>query len=232
MPSFSTDTGTPLSSATLACSWSGGKDSCFALMRRLREGGELKVLLNMMNESGRRSRSHGLPAFMLEQQAASLGVPILYRASSWADYQANFIEMLAEANTRFGAGEVVFGDIDLQAHRDWEEMVCSQAGVRAALPLWQEDRRSLVLEMLAAGIETHIVSCNSLMGAGFIGRRLDESLITKLIGLGIDPCGEEGEFHTVVTNCPLFAQPVLLPELGAVEHQGYWFANFQGSTSD
>ena len=211
---------------SLACSWSGGKDSCYALMRRLRSGGTLKVLINMMNEKGRISRSHGLTEEILAMQAVRIGIPVLHCPTGWSDYEKNFISLLDEAKRQFNIEEVVFGDIDLQPHRDWEEMVCQKAGLYASLPLWKQDRRKLVEEMLDAGIQTTIVSCNEFMGQEYIGRPLSIALVDELELRGIDPCGEQGEFHTVVTDCPLFSTPIQLPRFQPVQHEGYWFSDF------
>jgi diphthine-ammonia ligase len=216
------------SAPALACSWSGGKDSCYALMRRLQLGGVVKVLINMMNEEGKISRSHGLPKEILEMQSLRLGIPVLHACTGWSDYEKHFISLLQQSKREYMVEEIVFGDIDLQAHRDWEEMVCMKSGVTASLPLWKQDRKELVLQMLNAGIETTIVSCNDLMGQEFIGRELSLPLVEELESMSIDPCGENGEFHTVVTSCPLFSSPIILPALTPVQHEGYWFSRFEG----
>src|SRR5258708_4799472 len=117
----------------VACSWSGGKDSCYSLMTAMEQGAVPKVILNMMNENGKISRSHGLPLNLLEQQAFALGLPIQTSPATWNDYQESFIKATMELRSCYDIEAVVFGDIDLQIHREWEEMVCSQAGVRAVL---------------------------------------------------------------------------------------------------
>jgi diphthine-ammonia ligase len=215
------------SSSGLACSWSGGKDSCYALMQRLQSGGVLKVLINMMNEEGKISRSHGLPKEILAMQSLRIGIPVLHASASWSEYEGQFISMLENAKQNYKINEIIFGDIDLQAHRDWEEMVCLKAGLKATLPLWKQDRRELVIQMLNAGIQTTIVSCNLSMGADFIGRELSLAVVDELESRNIDPCGENGEFHTVVTNCPLFSSAIILPVIKPVQHQDYWFSMFE-----
>ena len=208
------------------CSWSGGKDSCFALLQAVQQGYSPVLLVNMMNENGLISRSHGLPTAVLQQQAAAMGLPIIATPTSWKDYEQNFIAVLKEASNNFAADAMVFGDIDLQAHRDWEEMVCAKAGMQALLPLWQQDRKTLVQQMLAAGIVCMIVSCNTLLGESFLGAYLTPELITRLEEKGVDVCGENGEFHTVVVDCPLFKQPVVLPAYSTVLHDNYWLLSF------
>lgn len=212
----------------VACSWSGGKDSCFALMETLKAGHELRVLVNMMNENGIISRSHGLPFSILEQQARSMNVPLIALPTSWKDYESNFTSALTDIRQRYQVTEMVFGDIDLQPHRDWEEMVCRNANLKATLPLWQKDRRQLVFAMMDAGIETMIVSCNLVLGESFLGRPISPELVAELEEKGVDPCGENGEFHTLVTSCPLFSQQIDVPSFEKVRHEDYWFLKWTG----
>ncbi|HYF30785.1 MAG TPA: diphthine--ammonia ligase [Chitinophagaceae bacterium] len=210
-------------STLIACSWSGGKDSCYALMRAIAQGHQLSALVNMMNENGKISRSHGLPLSVLQQQAATLNVPIVAVPTSWNDYRENFITALRTVHSQYGVQSMVFGDIDLQPHRDWEENVCKEAGLQAILPLWQRNRRELVNEMIESGIEAIIVSCNTQMGQDFLGRAITHELADELEAAGIDACGENGEYHTAVVNCPLFAGHIQLPQYEKVLHENYWF---------
>ena len=153
-------------------SWSGGKDSCYAAMLALEQGYSLRALLNVMNESGQRSRSHGLPLYVLQQQAAAAGLPLHAIESSWNDYEKKFTDALATLRDAHAVDYAVFGDIDLQPHRDWEEKVTSAVGLQALLPLWQQDRGELLHRMLASGIRTIIVSCQERMGIDFLGKTL------------------------------------------------------------
>lgn len=205
------------------CSWSGGKDSCFALMQAINLGYLPKVLLNVLNEEGKISRSHGIPSAILEAQAAAAGLPIHLISSSWQDYEIKFTGALLTLKKEYDLHYAVFGDIDLQAHRDWEEKVCQNAGLAAVLPLWKQDRKKLVIQMLEAGIDTMIVSCNDTMGEKFIGRRIDLPLIDELESLGIDPCGENGEYHTLVLDCPLFSSGLNAVVTNTIKHDRYWF---------
>lgn len=205
------------------CSWSGGKDSCFALIEAKKTGIVPAVLLNMLNEEGKISRSHGIPVSILQAQAAACNLPIYTIASSWGDYEKNFVEGLITLKEKYSAQSVVFGDIDLQEHRDWEEQVCNKAALTATLPLWHRNRKTLVVEMLNQSIETFIVSCNTTMGPSYIGRYLTPNLINELEKMGIDPCGETGEFHTLVTGCELFSSPIKVQVSEILYHNNYWF---------
>jgi diphthine-ammonia ligase len=207
----------------ILCSWSGGKDSCFALMKAKEQGHMPKILLNVLNEEGQISRSHGIPSAILQAQAKAAQLPIHLIQSSWKEYEPNFTAALQYLKTSYGLDAAVFGDIDLQPHRDWEEKVCANAGLQAILPLWQQDREQLVMQMLDNGIQTMITSCNEKMGEGFLGKILDESLINELKAIDVDVCGENGEFHTLVLDCPLFSSPVNVEVKAKLEHDNYWF---------
>lgn len=213
----------------IICSWSGGKDSCFALMTAVKQGHKPVALLNVLNENGQISRSHGLPPFILQQQAAALGLPVLLQPASWQDYETQFVKSLLQLKSEHQATAAVFGDIDLQPHRDWEEKVCAAAGLKALLPLWQEERKVLVYRMLEQGLKCMIVSCNDALGAGFLGRQMDDVLIADLEAAGVDVCGENGEFHTLVTDCPLFSTPLQVPPAEKVQHEKYHFLQWKMS---
>ncbi len=207
----------------VVCSWSGGKDSALALHRAVAAGAEPVALLTMLTEEGERSRSHGLPVSLLRAQAKALGIPLVGRAASWAGYEAAFTAALRELR-RAGAEAAVFGDIDLDPNRRWEEKVSAAAGLEALLPLWGSPRRALLDELLDAGIGATIVAVRAdLQAAGLLGRRLDEALVERLEALGVDACGEAGEYHTVVTGAPLFAYALALEHGAQVERDGYVF---------
>lgn len=204
-------------------SWSGGKDSCFALMKAIQQGYTPKVILNMMNENGKVSRSHGIPFSVLEQQAEMLQLPLVTNAASWKDYENHFIATLNEIQVKYQTKYAVFGDIDLEPHRDWEEKVCNLTNHQAILPLWQQDRLDVVYEMLEAGIETMIVSCNLHLGESFLGKIITKEVIDELIEKGVDACGENGEYHTLVINCPLFKEKISLPNYHKQTYENYCF---------
>jgi diphthine-ammonia ligase len=208
-------------------SWSGGKDSCYAAIQAAQQGISPTVLLNVLNEAGKISRSHGIPVDILDAQAAAIGLPIHLVSSSWKDYEATFVAALQQLQQSHELTHAVFGDIDLQAHRDWEEMVCDKAALTAVLPLWLRDRKQLVLEMLDQGIETMIVSCNTTMGEKYLGKTITQELVEELEALGIDPCGENGEYHTLVTNCSLFEHPIQVQVVNTLLHDNYWFTELR-----
>jgi diphthine-ammonia ligase len=211
-------------------SWSGGKDACLALNRAVAAGGRPAALLCTLNEDGRSSRGHGLPLALLEAQAASLGIPLVTRPTTWDEYEATYVSVLHELRAD-GVEAGVFGDIDLQAHRDWVEGVCEVAGLDCHLPLWQESRHSLLADFLGAGGHATIVAVDSSkLGAEYLGLELDDALIARLEAAGVDACGENGEYHTMVTHGPLFRVRVPLAWDGVDQRDGHWVLHFEPIT--
>jgi len=192
-------------------------------MQTIAEGMKSVVLLNMLNENGRVSRSHAIPKEILQKQASALGLPIITKPASWNDYERIFIETLHELKSQYQINTAVFGDIDLQEHRDWEERVCKATGLEAVLPLWKQDRKNLVLKMIDLGVEAYIVSCNEKMGQKFLREKISVGLIKKLEMIDIDACGENGEYHTLVVNAPIFRKRIDISFGMRSHHKNYWF---------
>lgn len=189
------------------CSWSGGKDSCLALQRALRSGYDVEVLLTMFDETEDRSRSHAVPRELIQAQAAALGIELVTARASWQNYERVFGEQLKTFQKRKIA-HGIFGDIDLQAHRDWEEKICAAAEIEAVLPLWLENRRAIVDEFLAEDFKAVVVCVNEkFLDASFCGRIFDEKFVAGLPN-SVDACGENGEFHTFVFAGGNFKNPV------------------------
>jgi len=205
------------------CSWSGGKDSTLSLYKALKNGLEVKYLLNMMNEDGKNSRSHNLSLEILKEQSDSLDIPLITRNTSWDNYEELFIDTLK----RFKDEEInsgIFGDIDLEDHRKWEEKVCNKAGLKAVLPLWQEKRKILLNEFLDLGFKTMIVVINeNYMDKKYLGKILDNRLVNEFEEIGIDPNGENGEYHSVVLDGPIFNYPIEVKRQDKLYNEGYWF---------
>jgi diphthine-ammonia ligase len=217
---------TDVAGSRLFCSWSGGKDAYLALQRAAAVGGRPEVLLCMAHEDGLRSRGHGLPLPLLESQAAALGLRLVTRVTTWDDYEATFIAALHELRAS-GLEGGVFGDIDLEPHCEWVERVCAAAGMACHLPLWLEPRLPLIEELLAAGVRATIVAVDAArLNASFIGLELTRDLVAELEAMGIDACGEEGEFHTFVTAAPLFSRPVPLTWQDYESRDGHWVLRF------
>lgn len=205
------------------CSWSGGKDSTLALYRTIREGGKPKYLLNMMTEDAERSRSHGLPISVIQKQALSLNIPLITCATLWNDYEKKFISSISNFKKE-GISAGVFGDIDLELHRRWVEKACSSAGLQAHEPLWKETRSNLLKELIDEGFKAVIISVKEkVLDKKFLGKELTMDLIREFEQLEIDASGELGEYHTVVTDGPIFSFPIHLEMKEQVARDGYRF---------
>ena len=204
-----------------AISWSGGKDCCTALMRTHRDY-DVVAMITMLAEDGARSRSHGLRPEVLGAHAQRLGIRSLTGRCSWRSYTQEYIRLLGEASA-MGVTHLIFGDILGDAHRVWDEGVCAVHGLTAVLPLWGESTRSVVREFIDSGSKAIIVTARAAyLDSTWLGRAVNLETVEELERRGIDPCGEFGEFHTVVTTTPLFSAPLELT-LGVCEmHSDCW----------
>jgi diphthine-ammonia ligase len=211
-------------------SWSGGKDCCLALHRAKASGMDVRYLANTVTADGQRSCSHGMAAGVIRRQAEALGIPIFQQPTGKDDYEAKFVEMLKFFKTRDIDGGV-FGDIDFNAHREWIERVCASAGMTPHLPLWLEDQRSLAEEFIDAGYVAVVVAVKAeVLGEEFLGRRLDRRFLEDIAALdrGITPCGEAGEFHTLVIDGPLFKQRLDITASEKVTRGDHHFLEIMG----
>lgn len=212
------------------CSWSGGKDACLALYKMTQAGHQAKGLLTMMNETGELSRAHHLPKRLIELQAQALATPLLTQAAAKPEYKQQYLKAL-QHHQQQGLSHIVLGDIDLQAHKDWQEEQGQQTGITPLFPLWLQDHKQLVLEFIDAGFEATIIAIlPDKVPAKFLGLAFNHDAIAELESLGIDVCAEGGEFHTIVTNGPLFSQAIELDtaqaELCTQGEYGYHYLDF------
>jgi len=204
------------------CSWSGGKDSCLALYHAIQNGGKPHSLLTILSEDGVISRSHTLPKPLFEEQARSLGLQPVLRSASWQQYEDEFISALHEFK-KSGIDVGVFGDIYVDSHREWVRRVCAVAGIVPVHPLWKRNRRELLEEFIGLGFRAQIVVINEQkLDKNFLGMTIEAQTITEMEEAGIDPSGELGEYHTVVTDGPMFTSRVDIETAGQEHHEGYW----------
>lgn len=210
------------------CSWSGGKDSALALHEAARAGAEPRFLVSMMIESGDRSRSHGLSRELLLAQADAIGVPIRFVAASWSAYEAELRRAISAGAREHGAVGGVFGDIDIERHREWVERVAAEAGSRALLPLWQRDRRQLMRDLLACGFEAVVVAVREgVLSPELLGRTIDADFVEEVVAAGADAAGENGEYHSVVVDGPLFRRRLQLEAGERSLRDGVWFLDLR-----
>ena len=213
----------PVKGKSFFCSWSGGKDSCLALYLAIQNGAIPKALLTMLQEDGKISRSHGLPVYVLQQQAAALGIPLVTCQSSWDNYERNFLDII-RGFRKEGIEYGVFGDIDLEAHLEWVERVCSSVQIQSYEPLWKTPRRDLLDKFFKLRFRATIVAVKQgALDSSFLGRTLSDEVITEMETAGIDASGEEGEYHTVVSDGPIFHNEVIIRHGGHILREGYCF---------
>jgi uncharacterized protein (TIGR00290 family) len=217
------DTKESITGLPFFCSWSGGKDSCLALYHAIQNGGRPHSLLTILSEDGVTSRSHALPKPLIEEQARSLGLQPVFRSASWQQYEVEFLSAFHEFK-KSGIEVGVFGDIDVDSHREWVRRVCGVAGIVPVHPLWKRDRRELLEEFIGLGFRAQIVVINEeKLDKSFLGKIIQAQTISEMEEAGIDPSGELGEYHTVVTDGPIFSSKVEIRPAGQHHHEDYWF---------
>jgi len=204
-----------------AISWSGGKDSCAAL-HRTHFTYDVVAMVTMCDETAARSRSHGLRPEVLDAQAERLGLRRVSRGCTWPTYDDAFRDALGEL-AGDGITHAIFGDILFEEHRRWAEEMCAAHGLTAIEPLFGSSTTALFEEWTASGADAIIVTARAeFLDATWLGRPLRREMLAELTRLGVDPCGERGEYHTVVTDSPLFSRPLPLEHGSRVERSGCW----------
>ena len=190
-------------------SWSGGKDAALSYYRAMKNF-HVTHLLNMVAEDGEISRSHGIRTGVLRLQAEAMGLPVVQIRSSWETYEAEFKRALADLKNK-GVEAGIFGDIDLEEHREWVERVSRESGMEAALPLWGEkNRKNLIDELIETGFEAVVVATKKdLLGPEWLGRSIDHDFVRDISKVnGVDISGEGGEYHTFVVSGPIFKKRI------------------------
>ncbi len=209
-------------------SWSGGKDCCLALNRALAGGLDVRCLANTVTADGQRSRSHGITAAVIRTQALALGIPIVQQPTNGENYRDEFVRML-KAFKAEGIEGGVFGDIDFNAHREWIEGVCRETGIVPHLPLWLEDQQKLMEEFIDAGFIAVVVAAKAgLFGEEILGKKIDRAFLAAL-GKDITPCGEAGEYHTLVVDGPIFKKRLAITESQKVMRDKHYFLEILGT---
>lgn len=209
------------------CSWSGGKDSCLALYKALTKGIKVEYLFTMLNEDGSRSRGHGLRPEIMKKYSELLDIDYIHGMASWGGYEKAFKEKMSVLKHReINMG--IFGDIDLVEHRQWVLNMFKDTGIEVFHPLWGYERKTVINEFVDSGFQSMINTVNKeKLSKKYLGRMFDKALIKELEELGVDPCGESGEFHTVVLDGPIFKEPLKLKENKIVEINQYWMLDLE-----
>ncbi len=202
-----------------AVSFSGGKDSMLALDRAVRAGLRVARLLTLYDEASERVRFHAVPVAVMRAQADALGLPISLYPTTPATFEQVFRQAL-EGLRAEGIAGLIFGNIHLADVRAWYEERVRAAGLEHVEPLWGEAPGLLVREAIARGY-CAVLTCveEATADAAWLGQMLSEELVAAFEARGIDPCGERGEYHTLVTDGPLFRAPLAV-RFGAVHVDG------------
>ncbi len=183
----------------------------------------------MMDEGGEVSRSHGLSRSLLEAQSQRLGIPIIFGSATWGQYEEVFIDALRSFSGS-GLESGVFGDIDVDPHREWVERVCDSAGVHPYQPLWQRPRRELLTDFIDHGFKaTVVVVRKDRLDTGFLGQEINHQTIAEMEEAGIDASGELGEYHTMVTAGPIFSSSLQTEVTGRNQVGDYAFLEVAGA---
>ncbi len=210
-------------------SWSSGKDSAFALQEvRATDAYEIVGLLTTVTSAFRRVSMHGVREELLDAQVASLGLPChkIWIPSPCPNevYEREMAQVLTQAK-RGGVTHVLFGDLFLQDIRSYREKRLAELGLEGVFPLWMRDTARLAREMLDAGVQATL-TCVDLrqLDASFAGRPFDDALLRGLPA-GVDPCGENGEFHTFISAGPMLRAPIPVAVGEVVQRDGFAFAD-------
>lgn len=203
--------------------WSGGKESCLACYKAILDGFEVSHLLNFVDQDGR-CRSHGLNSKLIVAQSKAIEIPIIQRKATWNTYEQEFKIAIRELK-KIGVNGAVFGDIYLQEHKDWVDKACSELEIKPMEPLWGGKPEQILNAFIDEEFEAIVVRVKAdLLSEKWLGRKIDKNFVKYLHQLKgkVDFCGELGEYHTFVTNGPLFKRRIKIIESRKVLKKGYW----------
>ena len=215
----------------IIASWSSGKDSAWMLhVLRQQYGDQVAGLLTTLNEAFDRVAMHAVRRTLLEAQAEAAGLPLHPVDLPWPcsneEYERRMGIAVASL-TAAGYTHVAFGDLFLEDVRAYRERMLAGSGIEPVFPLWGRPTRALAAEMITTGLRARIVCLDPRrLPASFAGREFDAALFAELPA-DVDPCGENGEFHTCVTGGPMFRQSLDVVPGETVERDGFVFADLQ-----
>jgi uncharacterized protein (TIGR00290 family) len=209
--------------------WSSGKDSAFALHAARQQGAlEVVAILTTLNGDAERVSMHGVRETLLDAQARMLALPCLkvpLPAECANDVYEREMGRACERLLADGVTHMIFGDLFLADIRAYRERMLADTGITPVFPLWGRDTAALAAEMVASGVRAHL-SCidTRQLDRGFAGRAFDESLLAEL-PTDVDPCGENGEFHTFCHAAPVFAREIPVRTGETHEADGFLFTD-------
>jgi diphthine-ammonia ligase len=215
-------------------SWSGGKDSSFAYYKALKANFSVVSLVTFMHTADK-SNFHGIKADILDEQAKSIGIQIHKSVTEPESYEKYFKETLLHFKAS-GVQGLVTGDIsEVPIHEEgWIERVCTEVGLKPIRPLWQTNTTQIFKDYIKAGFKATVVRTKlDALGEEWLGRQLDQSFLNDILQLhGVDPCGEGGEYHTIVTDGPIFKNQINIVKTTKSTQNGYGHLEIDQYTID
>ena len=203
--------------------WSGGKDSAFCLYKAKQQGLAIETLVTTVNEKHNRISMHGVRKDLLNQQAASIQLPLHIVEMPEQASMATYEDVIRESNQLLkqeGFTHVASGDLFLEDLKIYREKLYAKSNLKCLFPLWKVNTREMLKEFIALGFKSIIVCVNTnFLDKSFCGRMIDESFISDLPA-NVDPCGENGEYHSFVFDGPIFSTPVNFQK-GEIVYQEY-----------
>ena len=210
-------------------SWSGGKDSCIALYEIQRaQNYRVAALLTTITRDYDRISMHGVRRVLLERQANSLGLRLhqvlISKEATNEEYETKMGEAFS-AYREHGIDSIVFGDLFLEDIRAYREQFLARHNMRGLFPVWKRDTSSFIKEFIGLGFKA-VVTCvdSKVLDQSFAGRTIDEAFLSSLPSQ-VDPCGENGEFHSFVFDGPIFAEAVKFSVGEVVSRDSFWFCD-------
>ena len=210
-------------------SWSGGKDSCVALHEiQKSENYRVAALLTTVTRDYDRISMHGVRRVLLERQAASLGIPLhqvlIPKAATNEEYETSLVEAVSSHRVD-GIDSIVFGDLFLEDIKAYRDQFLARHNLRGIYPVWLRDTTEFIKEFIGLGYKAVVTCVNGeILDATFAGAIIDENFLSNLPST-IDPCGENGEFHTFVFDGPHFKNPVRFSIGETVKRDSFWFCD-------
>jgi len=170
--------------------------------------------------------SHGLDPKLMVAQSQVIGIPIIQREVTWDTYEEEFKATMTELK-KVGVDGAVFGDVDLQEHKDWVDKVCSEVGITPIEPLWGLNPKQILDDFIDKGFEAIVINVKAdLFGQEWLGRKVDRKFLREIQRLqaehNLHICGELGEYHTLVTDGPIFKRRMKILDSRRVLRKGYW----------
>jgi diphthine-ammonia ligase len=208
-----------------AMSWSGGKDSCLACYKAMTQGIEISFLISLMNANTSNSMSHEIDPEIIRLQGEAIGIPVIRKEVTWPTYEQGFRDVINNELKPHGIQTIITGDIDLIEAREWNEKMAAELDISFISPCWGMEPHTMMNELVEHGFESVIVCIkDGTLPQNWIGKTINKETLKELFELTeIHPCGEKGEYHTLITDGPIFRKKITLIESKPRYKEGYWF---------